>query len=94
MCQALSLEFGEQEVDPALDDDGEVVTRIGVAHEVTTELELVAKCSACREFDAETLRAERVDARARDSRWHVRSWKAGSQQGLDFTFALLGGQLE
>jgi hypothetical protein len=51
-AKSFSFEIREQEIQRPLDDGSEVATRVRVAHEITTKLELFAELGARREFDA------------------------------------------
>ena len=54
-AKACSLEVCEQEFDGTLDDDGEVATRVRVAHQIAAAVELFAKFGGGGEFDFEAL---------------------------------------
>jgi hypothetical protein len=63
--QPLSLEIGEQQFDGSRDDDADFATRVRMAHEVPTKLELIPKLRARRELDAVPFRRQRLDARVK-----------------------------
>jgi hypothetical protein len=87
--EALAFELREQELDGALDHEGEIPLGIGVAREIQAPLELFAKRGARREFDAETF--GRNGAYASGS---VALRKARREQRFDLTLGLSADGVE
>lgn len=92
--EAFGLEICEEQVQGAVDDDGEVTARIRVAHEVAAEVELFDEVTAGCQLEAEAVRRKWLDARRAEPRRRVRPRKACGEQHFDLSLGFVGGGVQ